>query len=95
MGLRKDLLDHNYQTVDQLAQWIVRNCKDQAQKTPDITDHQILYPEYSANAALALIHLSCYFLDKQVAKLATEFKEKGGFSEKLYKVRKEERDESR
>ena len=67
-------------------------CKDQVKKTPEITDHHKLYPEYSANAALVLINLSCYFLDKQVAKLATEFKEEGGFSERLYKVRKEERE---
>ena len=92
---RQDLIDHNYQTADQVAKWIVKSCKDQSHKTPVITEHQNLYPEYSANAALTLINLSCYFLDKQIDKLATEFKEKGGFTERLYNVRKEERNKGK
>jgi len=90
--IRQDLLDHNFQTADQVAKWIVMTCKEQAHKTPGITDYHSLYAEYSANAALALINLSGYFLDKQVAKIADDFKKEGGFSEKLYKVRKEERE---
>ena len=89
--VRQNLLKHNFQSADQVAEWITKACKEKAQNTPEITDHQTLYPEYSANTAIALINLTCYFLDKQVAKLAENFKKEGGFTERLYNVRKEAR----
>ena len=42
----------------------------------------------AANAALSLLNLACYFLNRQVARLASDFEEHGGFSEKMYKLRK-------
>lgn len=40
-----------------------------------------------ANAALSLLNLCCYFLDRQLAAQATAFEQEGGFTERLYKVR--------
>ncbi|MDH4028101.1 MAG: four helix bundle suffix domain-containing protein [Nitrospirota bacterium] len=40
-----------------------------------------------ANAALSLINLCCYFLDRQIAAQAKDFETKGGFTERLYNVR--------
>jgi len=40
-----------------------------------------------ANAALSLLNLACYFLDRQVERLARDFENEGGFSERLYRVR--------
>jgi len=40
-----------------------------------------------ANAALSLLNLSCYFLDRQIERLANDFEQNGGFTERLYKTR--------
>ncbi|MCF7920269.1 MAG: four helix bundle suffix domain-containing protein [Candidatus Cloacimonetes bacterium] len=85
--LRQELLDRNFKTADEVARWIAETCKLQAQADPKITDYQSLYPEHSANAALALINLAGYFLDRQIKKLAEKFKAEGGFTERLYKTR--------
>jgi len=41
----------------------------------------------AANGALSLLNLACYFLDRQVERLALDFENEGGFTERLYKVR--------
>ena len=52
-------------------------------------------PLYSAalvaNAALSLLNLSCYFLDRQIERLANDFEQNGGFTERLYKTRMQKR----
>jgi four helix bundle suffix protein len=49
------------------------------------------YPELSANAALVLIAVACGLLDRQLASLAAAFEREGGFTERLYRVRKNAR----
>ena len=44
-----------------------------------------------ANAALSLLNLCCYFLDRQLAAQATSFEKEGGFTERLYRVRSKSR----
>lgn len=44
-----------------------------------------------ANAALSLLNLCCYFLDRQIAAQAKDFENEGGFTERLYRVRKAKR----
>lgn len=46
-----------------------------------------VYATYSANAALTLLSVTCALLDRQVARLAADFEQAGGFSERLYRVR--------
>ena len=41
----------------------------------------------AANAALSLLNLACHLLDRQLAAQAKEFTERGGFAERLYRVR--------
>ena len=41
----------------------------------------------AANGALSLLNLSCYLLDRQVERLAQDFENEGGFTERLYRVR--------
>jgi len=41
-----------------------------------------------ANAALSLLNLCCHFLDRQIAAQAKAFEQEGGFTERLYRVRK-------
>jgi len=44
---------------------------------------------FVANAALSLLNLAIYLLKKQIIRLADEFENNGGCTERLYKVRKE------
>jgi four helix bundle suffix protein len=48
--------------------------------------------ELVANAALSLLNLCCYFLDRQLAAQAAVFEKEGGFTERLYRVRRGQRD---
>jgi four helix bundle suffix protein len=49
------------------------------------------FPEIAANAALVLIAVACSLLDRQLAALAAAFEREGGFTERLYRVRKNAR----
>jgi len=42
----------------------------------------------AANGALTLLNLCCHLLDRQVASQAAAFEKDGGFSERLYRIRK-------
>jgi four helix bundle suffix protein len=48
-------------------------------------------PALAANAALSLLNLCCYLLDRQIAAQAASFENEGGFTERLYRVRKARR----
>lgn len=41
--------------------------------------------------ALSLLNLACYFLDRQLAAQAAPFEQEGGFTERLYRVRSQQR----
>ena len=41
----------------------------------------------AANGALSLLNLACYLLERQVAQLADNFEQEGGFTERLHRVR--------
>jgi four helix bundle suffix protein len=47
-----------------------------------------MFPEISANGALALIAVASALLGRQVEALARAFEEEGGFTERLYGARK-------
>jgi four helix bundle suffix protein len=47
--------------------------------------------ELAANAALSLLNICCYLLDRQLDSLAKSFVEEGGFTERLYRVRRAQR----
>jgi four helix bundle suffix protein len=44
-----------------------------------------------ANAALSLLNLCCYLLDRQLAAQAAAFETEGGFTERLYRIRSQRR----
>jgi len=46
-----------------------------------------LFPEISANAVLVLLAVACALLDRQVVRLAADFETAGGFTERMYRVR--------
>jgi len=45
----------------------------------------------AANAALSLLNLCCYLLDRQLAAQAAAFEQEGGFTERLYRQRQNRR----
>lgn len=47
--------------------------------------------EIAANAALTLTGVACTLLDRQIERLARDFVDEGGFTERLYRVRSESR----
>ena len=50
------------------------------------------YAEITANGALTLLAVVRPLLDRQVASLADRFTKEGGFTERLYRVRRQTRD---
>jgi len=44
-----------------------------------------------ANAALSLLNLCCYLLDRQLEAQAQTFEREGGFTERLYRIRSQKR----
>lgn len=65
-------------------------------KSVPVSDSQCQSVSFSssflvANAALSLLNLACHLLDRQVERLAKDFENDGGFTERLYKVRTEKR----
>jgi four helix bundle suffix protein len=82
----KTLINRKCRTAEDVIEWI-----KQESKTAAGIGFRNLFPEYSANAAIILIKVASSLLSKQVSRLAEDFAAEGGFSERLYKVRKEER----
>jgi four helix bundle suffix protein len=50
--------------------------------------------QLAANAALSLLNLACYLLDRQLASQEKAFLEQGGFTERLYRVRNHRRNQA-
>ena len=57
----------------------------------DKSDKTLLKQEVAANTMICLINQETYLLGRQITKLAMNFKENGGFTERLYRVRSENR----
>ncbi|HEV2854092.1 MAG TPA: four helix bundle suffix domain-containing protein [Thermoanaerobaculia bacterium] len=90
-------------TVEEVRQWIT----DEHGRARTITDSKqagttpvsvregpcssVSSPALVANAALSLLNLCCYLLDRQLAAQAQAFENEGGFTERLYRVRNKRR----
>ncbi|MBM9538311.1 hypothetical protein JWG43_14615 [Desulfobulbus alkaliphilus] len=94
--LRQALIDRRCQTADEVAVWVMEVAKrsgnsGQSLKPSTVSTTSTLstriYPELSANAALVLLAVACSLLDRQVERLAQDFANEGGFTERLYRVR--------
>lgn len=57
----------------------------------DSPEKPVPYSALVANAALSLLNLCCYFLNRQLAAQAAAFEKEGGFTERLYQRRKNSR----
>ena len=100
--LRQELIDRRCQTADDVAGWVVKTAKTSGRtgQSGPLVDKDApftgstrstlptkIYPEISANAALVLLTVACSLLDRQVARLAKDFENEGGFTERLFRVR--------
>jgi four helix bundle suffix protein len=83
--LRQALINQRCQTADQVAAWVKAVSPCYGPGGP------AAYPEISANAILVLITVACSLLDRQVRSLAETFEQEGGFTERMYRVRREKR----
>ncbi|MBW6511043.1 MAG: four helix bundle suffix domain-containing protein [Desulfuromonadaceae bacterium] len=104
--LRQELIDRRLQSADEVARWVgevgkrglasgqggqggTMSASSTASTKSTLTTR--VYPELAANAALTLLAVACALLDRQVARLAEDFESKGGFTERLYRTRKQKR----
>jgi four helix bundle suffix protein len=62
------------------------NCSVSVRGRPQISSAVLV-----ANAALSLLNLACYLLDRQIAAQARAFEKEGGFTERLYRTRRQTR----
>ncbi len=94
---RQALINRRCQSAGDVVKWIKESSKEyRPQSTPSTmstpsTKSTTIYPELSANAALVLIAVARALLDRQVERLARDFEDKGGFTERLYNTRSSKR----
>jgi four helix bundle suffix protein len=87
---RQGIIDRRCQTAEEVSQWVKQACeKAYVEKGHDVVIQH--FEEYSANAALVLVRVACSLLDTHVKRLADDFVKQGGFTERMYRVRKENR----
>ena len=80
-------------TLAQLRQLMGNMVSDKSDRSDrsDKSDKTLLKQEVAANTMICLINQETYLLGRQITKLAMNFKENGGFTERLYRVRSENR----
>lgn len=104
---RKALVARRCQTAEQVAAWVREIREGRGPDGPDgrngranfssgpsmksIPSIKSTYPEIAANAGLVLIGVACALLDRQIAAQAAAFTKEGGFTERLYRIRTEQR----
>ena len=93
---RQGLIDRRCASADAVAQWVREEYEHgrSGRRGPGGQEHpstMSTYPELAANAALVLLAVACSLLDCQLAAQAKAFETEGGFTERLYRVRSENR----
>ncbi len=105
--LRQELVDRRCKTADEVAEWVRAaagkelgrrgrggqgdsSAKPESRKSILSTQ---LYPEFSANAALVLVHVACALLSRQLQTLEQAFLQEGGLRERMTRARIDARNE--
>lgn len=98
---RAEVIARRPATADDVAQWVKEVCErergglngqdGQGKKSKESTTSTVstAFAETAANAAIVLIAVACSLLDRQLAAQAKAFEAEGGFTERLYKRRRE------
>jgi len=100
---RQSLIDSRPKTADDVARWVKKMSGLSGQSGPsgqsepststmstestESTSSTESIEECAANAAIALINVACFLLDRLLAAQSNTFEQEGGFTEKLYKRR--------
>ena len=85
---RQELIDYRPRSANDVARWV----KKIAQKPiPDKSSIKSIYSGLSANAAMVLIEVTISLLTSQIDSQAETYEIEGGFTERLYRVRKRRR----
>ncbi|MCX6763890.1 MAG: four helix bundle suffix domain-containing protein [Candidatus Moranbacteria bacterium] len=71
----------------------IRSLAYRKDKTNSTYSSYTTNPESFANLLICLIHQTNYLLDRQIKKLAEDFKTQGGFTERLYQQRTQYREQ--
>jgi four helix bundle suffix protein len=92
----KRFKDLRCSTIEDVRQWLEQEKNtDEHGRTPTRTDKNqksdFPPPVLIANAALSLLNLCCYLLDRQIAAQSQDFEKQGGFTERLYRIRQSAR----
>ncbi len=93
---RQNLIDRRPKTVQDVNAWaktVYRSgqggSSGKYKTSPASTTSSL--QEIAANGVLTLINVASALLDRQIAAQAEAFKKEGGFTERLYKIRKQNR----
>jgi len=93
---RTDLINRRPASADAIAQWArdvkAGRCPKHNPAGPAPSSPPPTYPEIAANGALALIAVACSLLKRQLDAQAEAFQQEGGFTERLYRHRRQHRD---
>ncbi len=101
---RAELIERRCKNAGDVAQW-VRELHDRGGRS-GLSGHgettvsstpstPSIYPEIAANAALTLIAVASGLLDRQLKAQARAFAEEGGFTERLYRMRSQRRQDKK
>ncbi len=103
---RKALVARRCRTAEEVAEWVreVKNGRDGQRdlrrggrvRRGELVQamasvRSMRYAEIAANAAHVLVGVACALLDRQIERLAADFEREGGFTERLYRVRRARR----
>ena len=77
----------NLVQLRQLMVFLVSDLSDKSDKS----DKNAVKQEVAANTMICLINQETFLLARQIARLATDFENQGGFTERLYRVRSAKR----
>ena len=80
--------------VDEHGQTRTNTDSDEDNKSVSVSDSpckSVSSQELAANAALSLLNLCCYLLNRQIKSQADAFEKEGGFTERLYQRRNKSR----
>jgi four helix bundle suffix protein len=99
---RAELIARRCATADEVAAW-VREVHERerggegtqhGQSGQSMLSKPSTYPEIAANAALVLITVAVSLLERQLAAQAAAFEKEGGFTERLYRTRRDRRSQA-
>jgi len=92
---RQRLIDRRCTTADEVIQWVREEehlgSGRGGQSGLGGQKNRSVLSEIAANGALVLLTVACSLLDRQIAAQAKAFETQGGFTERLYRIRSENR----